>query len=118
MKISVLFFTSALVAGVLAAPIGKTAPADAINIVNDDIVEAPVNDVNQIEKREKMFEGGGGRGGGGGGARGSGGGGKGKSKKPETGTGGSVGNGGSGGMSKPKEPVCKGSHTDSIRVGC
>ncbi|KAK6213271.1 EC45 protein [Colletotrichum tabaci] len=107
MKISVLFFTSALVAGVLAAPIDKTAPADAINIVNDDIVEAPVHDLNQIEKREKMFEGGGrgGGGGGGGGARNSGGGGKGKSKKPETGTGGSVGNGGSGGKSKPKEPI-------------
>ncbi|WQF85410.1 hypothetical protein CDEST_10424 [Colletotrichum destructivum] len=119
MKISVLFFTSALVVGVLAAPIDKTAPADAINILNDDIAEAPVNDLNQIKKREKMFEGGGrGGGGGGGGARNSGSGGKGKSKKPESGTGGSVGNVGSGGKSKSKEPSCGGGGTNSISVGC
>ncbi|KAK1973489.1 hypothetical protein LZ30DRAFT_610654 [Colletotrichum cereale] len=122
MRISVAVFTSALVLGVLAAPIDKIAPASTINTLNDDVVNATVVDPSYIKKREKYFEGGGGgRGGGGGGRGGRGGGrggGKGKDKSKDHGTRGGGGGGGGGGTSKPPDPSCGHDKKDSIDVGC
>ncbi|WQF90568.1 hypothetical protein CDEST_15582 [Colletotrichum destructivum] len=115
MRISVAVFTSALVLGVLAAPIDKIAPASTINTLNDDVVNATVVDPSYIKKREKYFEGGGGGRGGRGGGRG---GGKGKDKSKDHGTRGGGGGGGGGGTSKPPDPSCGHDKKDSIDVGC